>query len=64
MHQWMKSSEDLFKKELGDVSVGFRPPAGVQTPELHWQRKNMGLPIILWEHRFLTRSSPGHREKR
>jgi peptidoglycan/xylan/chitin deacetylase (PgdA/CDA1 family) len=50
--QWLSQSEELLASELGHESVGFRPPAGVQTPPLHWAANNLQLPLILWSRRF------------
>jgi peptidoglycan/xylan/chitin deacetylase (PgdA/CDA1 family) len=52
MLDWVKQSEDEISQHLGEPTIGFRPPAGVRTPELHWALKELGMPMILWRRRF------------
>jgi peptidoglycan/xylan/chitin deacetylase (PgdA/CDA1 family) len=56
--RWIEQSQQVF----GDLGcreiVGFRPPAGVRTPELHWALDQLGLPLVLWSRRFLDSLLP------
>ena len=36
LKEWIKFGEQTIVKQLGRSSVGFRPPAGVRTPELRY----------------------------
>lgn len=50
--KWIDDSERVFA-ELGvSRTVGFRPPAGVVTPELKWALGERKMPLVLWERRF------------
>jgi peptidoglycan/xylan/chitin deacetylase (PgdA/CDA1 family) len=52
MLDWIRRSEDALIEITGGPSVGFRPPAGIRTPELHWALNKLGMPLILWSVRF------------
>lgn len=52
MLKWIQHSEELLLGHFGNVSVGFRPPVGIRTPELRFATEKLGIPIILWNHRF------------
>jgi peptidoglycan-N-acetylglucosamine deacetylase len=49
--EWIEESENILRP-LAGLTVGFRPPAGVRTPELAWALKRLALPLILWNQRF------------
>ncbi len=49
---WIRRSEEAFGDLLGRQTVGFRSPAGVQTPQLHRALRTLGMPLIHWETRF------------
>jgi peptidoglycan/xylan/chitin deacetylase (PgdA/CDA1 family) len=51
MLTWVRRSEEIFAS-LGCRTIGFRPPAGVRTPELYWALGELGLPLVLWRRRF------------
>ena len=51
IQKWIEQAEIIFA-QLGINSVGFRSPAGVQTPELHLALDKLNLPLILWNKRF------------
>ncbi|MBI3555798.1 MAG: polysaccharide deacetylase family protein [Deltaproteobacteria bacterium] len=63
MLEWITSSEEMLKETTGAPSVGFRPPAGVRTPELHWALKQLNLPLVMWQRRFYDTVVPWN-EKR
>jgi len=52
MSDWILRSEAVFKESLGITPVGFRSPAGVQTPTLHRVLKSLDLPMVHWSKRF------------
>jgi peptidoglycan/xylan/chitin deacetylase (PgdA/CDA1 family) len=52
MGQWVHSAENLLSFELGEPTVGFRPPAGIRTPELRWALEELNIPLVLWKIRF------------
>jgi peptidoglycan/xylan/chitin deacetylase (PgdA/CDA1 family) len=52
LKRWLGDAENILSQLTGAPTVGFRPPAGVQTPELHRAARELGLPIILWNERF------------
>jgi peptidoglycan/xylan/chitin deacetylase (PgdA/CDA1 family) len=51
LRNWICESEDIFH-QLGIQTIGFRPPAGVRTPELFRALKQLDIPLILWNTRF------------
>ena len=51
MLEWIQKAETVFKN-LGIEPVGFRPPAGIRTPELHRALSKLGIPLVLWDERF------------
>lgn len=58
MLKWVQASLDAFA-ELGCHELrGFRPPAGVRTPELHWALDQLGVPLVLWSQRFFDTALP------
>lgn len=52
MLNWIQGSEDILTGLLGQSTIGFRPPAGIRTPELHWALRKLEMPLILWRIRF------------
>jgi peptidoglycan/xylan/chitin deacetylase (PgdA/CDA1 family) len=55
MIRWIQEAQAVFKG-LGIETIGFRPPAGVRTPELHRALSELEIPLILWEKRFFDRT--------
>jgi len=49
---WISESEMILQDIIGDKTIGFRPPNGIQTPELHWVLQFLDMPLILWNQRF------------
>ena len=49
---WIRKSETILSELMGAPTVGFRPPAGIRTPELKWVLKQLEMPMILWNTRF------------
>ncbi|HTM46631.1 MAG TPA: polysaccharide deacetylase family protein [Polyangiaceae bacterium] len=58
MLRWIEQSQRAFADLGCSAIVGFRPPAGVRTPELHWALDQLGLPLVLWSRRFLDSLLP------
>jgi peptidoglycan/xylan/chitin deacetylase (PgdA/CDA1 family) len=56
--QWIKSSEEEISSLIEGPTVGFRPPAGVRTPELHQALSELQMPLILWRQRFFDTIFP------
>lgn len=52
MKEWIAAAESEITRLTGAPSVGFRPPAGVRTPELAWALRELKLPLVLWRKRF------------
>jgi peptidoglycan/xylan/chitin deacetylase (PgdA/CDA1 family) len=52
LRAWIETSESILQNLSGQPSVGFRPPAGVQTPPLRRALAELGEPLILWNTRF------------
>lgn len=52
LREWIAEGEREIREIAGVPTVGFRPPAGVRTPELVRAATALGEPIILWETRF------------
>ena len=52
MLDWIQQSESVFHDNLGLKSIGFRSPAGVQTPILHRALRALKLPLVHWDKRF------------
>lgn len=52
LREWIATAETNLSQVLGEPTVGFRPPAGVRTPELHKALKEIRMPLILWNTRF------------
>jgi peptidoglycan-N-acetylglucosamine deacetylase len=52
MLEWIRSSEEILSEITGKPTVGFRPPAGIRTPDLYSTLLELRLPMILWDIRF------------
>jgi peptidoglycan/xylan/chitin deacetylase (PgdA/CDA1 family) len=52
MKQWIQDSESALSDLLGKPTIGFRPPNGIQTPELHRALRELAMPLILWNVRY------------
>jgi len=52
MLRWVSCAEERLADLVGNTSVGFRPPAGVCTPELFWALRQLEVPLVLWKIRF------------
>ena len=52
MVEWISSSEKTLHDLTGTDSVGWRSPAGIQTPPLHYALKKLNLPLIHWSIRY------------
>lgn len=50
--QWVGRAESLLTSLIGAPTVGFRSPAGVQTPPLDWALRRLDLPLVHWRVRF------------
>lgn len=50
--EWVSESEMRISDLIGAPTVGFRPPAGVHTPELRSSLSTLRMPMILWNIRF------------
>ena len=50
--EWVEQAESSLREQLGQPTVGFRPPAGVRTPELHGALAELQMPLVLWSTRF------------
>jgi peptidoglycan-N-acetylglucosamine deacetylase len=49
---WVSKAENILSDQIGSPTAGFRPPAGVRTPELNWVLHSLKLPQVLWNVRF------------
>ena len=56
LEKWIEFGEQTIVKQLGSPSVGFRPPAGIRTPELRYLMYKRNDRPILWQHRFFDRA--------
>jgi peptidoglycan/xylan/chitin deacetylase (PgdA/CDA1 family) len=52
LKDWIQESESVLASITGSKSIGFRPPAGVCTPELKAALKDLEIPLFLWNVRF------------
>jgi peptidoglycan/xylan/chitin deacetylase (PgdA/CDA1 family) len=50
--EWIMESEEVFTKNFGVPTVGFRSPVGIKTPPLNEALRILKLPLILWDVRF------------
>jgi peptidoglycan-N-acetylglucosamine deacetylase len=59
MRSWIQQSEEKLQFLTGGIpTVGFRPPAGVITPELVGALKDLQIPLVLWTQRFFDTTLP------
>jgi len=49
---WIAEGERAITEVIGEPTIGFRPPAGVRTPELVRAVTEADTPLILWRTRF------------
>lgn len=61
--EWIESAESSIGNLLGEPTVGFRPPAGVRTPELYRALEEIGMPLVLWSTRFFDAVFPWTRRR-
>ncbi len=52
LREWIAAGEHAIGEVTGAPTVGFRPPAGVRTPELARAARDLATPVILWKTRF------------
>jgi peptidoglycan/xylan/chitin deacetylase (PgdA/CDA1 family) len=52
---WVSESESILRGITGTPTVGFRAPAGIQTPPLHRALRDLNMPLIHWDKRFFDR---------
>ncbi len=52
LKEWVTSADSILRAE-GVEPVGFRPPAGVMTPNLRIALRELGQPVVMWNERFL-----------
>ncbi|MFK5913391.1 MAG: polysaccharide deacetylase family protein [Woeseiaceae bacterium] len=52
LKKWIEDGETKISTLMGKSSVGFRPPAGIRTPELRLIMKEINAKPIMWQHRF------------
>ena len=50
--KWITASTETLNEMLGEDNIGFRPPAGIRTPELHWALRKLDISLIYWKIRF------------
>lgn len=60
--QWIVDAEEIFRG-MKVEPVGFRPPAGVVTPNLRRALAELDLPLVLWSTRFFDTRFMWTREK-
>lgn len=58
MIDWIRSAEKDLATVTGGPSVGWRSPAGIQTPPLHAALSELKLPLIHWNTRFFDAVRP------
>ena len=58
VREWIARSDEALSILAGRQSVGFRPPAGVRTPELGWALRDLDIPLVLWKVRFFDAVVP------
>lgn len=58
MLEWIIKSEDILNSILAEKNIGFRSPAGIRTPELHWALDKLQIPLIHWNKRFFDTQIP------
>lgn len=58
MFEWINSAEQRLQVLTGAPSVGWRSPAGIRTPPLHFALKQLNLPLIHWDTRYFDAVTP------
>lgn len=58
MRDWIEESQRRLEDLSGISTVGFRAPAGVRTPNLHWALEDLGVPLVHWSMRFFDSVFP------
>ncbi len=58
VRDWAARAERALEDLTGQPTAGFRPPAGVRTPELAWALRELDLPLVLWRMRFFDSTIP------
>lgn len=53
---WIDEAERRLQDLSGRETVGFRSPAGVRTPPLHWALQKLGIPLVHWDVRYFDRA--------
>ena len=56
MQKWVRDAESQIADLIGSPTIGFRPPAGVRTPELHAVLLELKLPLVLWKMRYFDKA--------
>jgi len=56
MLRWIDEAERRLQDLSGRETVGFRSPAGVRTPHLHWSLRKLDIPLVHWDVRFFDRA--------
>lgn len=56
LRRWIADAEQRLADVSGAETVGFRSPAGVRTPPLHWALAELDLPLVHWNVRFFDRA--------
>ncbi len=52
LKEWIYEAEERLSFQIGKPTVGFRPPAGVRTPELNTALRELNMPLVLWDQRY------------
>jgi peptidoglycan/xylan/chitin deacetylase (PgdA/CDA1 family) len=52
LRRWIEEGAREIEAVAGVPPIGFRPPAGVRTPELVRAVRELGTPLVLWQTRF------------
>lgn len=56
MLRWVDEAERRLQDLCGRQTVGFRSPAGVRTPALHWALRKLDIPLVHWDVRSFDRA--------
>lgn len=56
MLRWIDEAEQRLQDLCGGETVGFRSPAGVRTPALHWALRKLDIPLVHWDVRSFDRA--------
>lgn len=52
LSKWIDKGEAIILKNVGQPSIGYRPPVGIRTIELRFIMKQKNEKPIMWQHRF------------